>query len=142
MNRVIVTVLLGSLGVPLAAAERSHPELESCVEEAGPVDLSVRDCYVNFAASEDTRLNQAWRDLMTVVGGKSSPQGAALLAEQRAWLTYRDAACWHYVSSTPSGTLDRLQQQICYSEIISQRADHIEELASMYLGMMRAQSED
>ncbi len=142
MKRVIFAVLLGSLGVPIAAADRSHPDLESCIEEAGPVDLSVRDCYVELAASEDARLNQAWRDLMTVVGGKSSAQGAALLAEQRAWLIYRDAACWHYVSSTPSGTLDRLQQQMCYSEIISQRADYVEELASMYLGMMRAQSED
>ena len=146
MRKMILTLLFAVLGSPLAAhdeaATNENPELGTCIDNAGLVDLAVRDCYVDFAAAEDDRLNRAWRDLMTVVGGKTSPEGAALLAEQRAWLAYRDASCKHYVTSSAPGTLDRLQQQICYTEIISQRADAIEELASMYLGMMRAQSED
>ncbi|WP_086607448.1 lysozyme inhibitor LprI family protein [Erythrobacter donghaensis] len=135
MSTRLVTLALAALALPQAAvAEGPTPEaeaaLDACIENTGLSDLAAKDCYVALAVSEDERLNANWARLIKAIGGKDTDVGKSLLAEQRAWIGYKDVACQHYLVS--GGTLDRLQAQICYTDTISRRADEIEELADFY----------
>ena len=118
----------------VAKAEGPSPEvkaeLETCIEQAGVIDLAIKDCYVALANSEDERLNANWKQLMKAVAGKDSELGAPLLKEQRAWIAYKEAACAHFLHA--GGTLDRLLGQICFAELITRRADELAELAQFY----------
>lgn len=131
---------LAALALPQASlAEGPTPEaqaaLDTCVEKAGMVDLDIKDCYNEFAGREDERLNKAWRELIRIVGGVQSDEGAALLAEQRAWLGFRDQSCFHWIAATYPGTLDLLSFAICYAEVVTRRADDIEILRDTYQGI-------
>ena len=108
----------------------AQAELDVCVEKAGGADLAIKDCYVALANAEDARLNANWEQLIKAAGGKNSDVGAALLNEQRAWIAYKEAACMHYLAR--GGTLDRLQGQLCYTDLITRRADELAELADFY----------
>lgn len=126
---------LAALALPQAAlAEGPTPEaqaaLDTCVEKAGMVDLAIKDCYVDLANTEDVRLNANWMRLLKAVGGKDSEVGAAILAEQRAWIAYKEAACTHYLFA--GGTLNRISGQMCFVELITRRADELAELADYY----------
>lgn len=137
---------LAALAVPRATlAEGPTPEaqaeLDACVEKAGMVDLDIKDCYNDFAGREDERLNKAWHELIRIVGGSKSETGAALLAEQRAWLGFRDQSCYHWIAATAPGTLDRLQFATCFANIVTLRADDIENLRDTYQGMLGESAE-
>ena len=88
----------------------------------------MRECWQLYAGREDDRLNQNWHVLMRKVGGSKTAAGEALLAEQRAWLTFRDASCQYY----PTGTLDLVSRQICYTERITARADELGRMVGSY----------
>lgn len=131
----LVILALAALALPQAAlAEGPMPEaqaeLDACVEKAGMVDLAIKDCYVELANTEDTRLNANWTRLLKAVGGKSSEVGTALLTEQRAWIAYKEAACKHHLYA--GGTMNRISGRICYVELITRRADELAELADFY----------
>jgi uncharacterized protein YecT (DUF1311 family) len=115
---------------PTGIPGESSRQLDACIKAAGAVDLQDKDCYVGLAQREDARLNGNWRRLINAVGGANTAKGKALLAEQKAWLAYRDAACLHWMID--GGTLDRLQSQICYTNLITERADEIGDFAETY----------
>lgn len=117
---------MSATGIP---AESSR-QLDICIQAAGAIDLQAKDCYVRLAQREDARLNGNWRLLINAVGGANTAKGKALLAEQKAWLAYRDAACLHLMID--GGTLDRLQSQICYTNLITERADEIGDFVETY----------
>jgi uncharacterized protein YecT (DUF1311 family) len=131
----LAILALAALALPQAAlAEGPTPEaqaaLEACVEKTGLSDFAAKDCFVALAVAEDARLNANWARLIKTIGGKDTDVGKLLLAEQRAWIGFKDFACQHYLVS--GGTLDRLQRQICHTNIIAHRADELEELADFY----------
>ncbi|MFZ9396845.1 MAG: lysozyme inhibitor LprI family protein [Erythrobacter sp.] len=99
-------------------------KLYACLEQSGASDPEMRECWRQYAQREDARLNHNWRILIERAGGRETFAGKALVAEQRAWLAFRDASCQYFENAT----LDRLQQQICYTARIVSRAD---ELAGM-----------
>ena len=111
-------------------AAEDRAALEACIDASGAADLSMKDCYVELANKEDARLNRNWQRLMQAVDGSGTEIGTALLTEQRAWIDYKEAACDHYL--VLGGTLDRLQGQVCYTELITRRADELEQLANFY----------
>ena len=126
----IPAALFAVQGALAAPSEKAQAEHERCISASNGGDLALKDCYVMLANAEDARLNAGWQRLMKIVGGPRSKKGAALVAEQRSWVRFRDASCTHY--ALESGTLDRLQAQMCYADTISRRADEIEQFAAYY----------
>jgi uncharacterized protein YecT (DUF1311 family) len=102
-------------------SEGDDPQLYACLEKSGPVDPAMQECWRQLAEREDDRLNHNWKILIHRVGGSKTAAGQALLAEQRAWLAFRDASCLYFAG----GTLDILQRQICYTQRITFRADEV-----------------
>ncbi len=114
------------------AVEDARIQLEACTAAVETYsDHDYRACYAAFAEEEDERLNANWRAIMANVG-RESELGRVLLDAQRAWLAFRDLACDHFETPEPAGTLDRLQAQACYAEMISQRADELDGIRARY----------
>ncbi|MDO5646443.1 lysozyme inhibitor LprI family protein [Paracoccus sp. (in: a-proteobacteria)] len=66
---------------------------DACMEQpAGQTTAGMTDCFSNEWAIWDARLNATYAEVMTRAG-KGSEQATALRDMQRAWITYRDAAC-------------------------------------------------
>lgn len=135
-NMILAAAAFPLLAIPQTASaearlDANHQALDTCIEGAGPDDLAIKDCYAALAIAEDARLYRNWTALMRAVGGPIKQVGAALQKEQRAWISFRDKACQNYLTAD-SGTLDRLQSQICYTKNISDRADYLGRLAEDY----------
>lgn len=127
---IITTAGLTSGAAQAEPAPAVQTTLQSCLDATNGGDLAMKDCYVAYANAEDARLNAAWARLMKAVGGPRGKLGAALLAEQRPWVRFKETSCRHY--TTVSGTAGRLQSQTCYADTISRRADEIEQFAAFY----------
>jgi uncharacterized protein YecT (DUF1311 family) len=79
---------------------------------------------MNMCASRDFQqaddaLNAAWGPARSYA--KQIGQGDALLTAQRAWLTYRDAACKVHASPFEGGSIQPMVQLMCLSELTADR---------------------
>ena len=129
---VVLSAILAQLFGGAAIAEVSETDetaLSLCVD-AAVGDLGMKDCYAELASKEDARLNLNWLHLIRAVGGPKTEIGSDLREEQRAWLAYKELACRHYL--VPGTTMERLMSQTCFTNIITQRADELEQLAAFY----------
>lgn len=122
----ILAATASATGIPADSGR----QLDACIGAAGTVDLQVKDCYVALAQREDTRLNANWKELIKAVGGAGTQKGTALVSEQKAWIAFRDASCLHLMID--GGTLDRVQSQACYADLITKRANEIADFARIY----------
>ena len=75
--------------VPREAA--ADPEHDRCIDEARN-GSEFRACGFAWIDREDARLNAAWRELLPRFEGRDSER-AALVAEQRAWIAFKDQSC-------------------------------------------------
>jgi uncharacterized protein YecT (DUF1311 family) len=102
-----------------AAAEMFGPDYPPCGNQ--PSTLAIVDCVAAKTASWDSRLNAAYRDLMTRA---YPPQREPLRAAQRLWLEYRDANCGFYAAQ--EGTIRRVQAAECLRAMTQDRALELE----------------
>lgn len=126
---LVATILAAAASAPGIPAD-SGRQLDACIDAAAAIDLQVKDCYVALAQREDARLNANWKELLKAVGGTGTAKGKALISEQKAWIAFRDAACLHL--AIDGGTLDRVQSQSCYADVITRRANEIGDFARIY----------
>ena len=97
----------------------------------GAIAQTAADCVspqaqqtMNACAAKDYRaadkdLNTAWKSAKSFAD--TIGQGPELLAAQRAWLTYRDAACAVHSSPYEGGSLQPLITATCLSRITKDR---------------------
>ena len=76
-------------------------------------------CAANEYKAADKELNIAWKSAKSFADAIG--QGDELLAAQRAWLTYRDAACAVHASPYEGGSLQPLIKANCLSRITKDR---------------------
>lgn len=105
----IVTISCGSGAQAQTAAECIEPQVQSLMNACAAKDF----------ATADAALNTAWKPAKSFADAIG--QGAALLVAQRAWLTYRDAACDVHASPFEGGSLQPLIYSTCMSELTTQR---------------------
>lgn len=90
---------------------------EDCRSGGGPALMNA--CAGQEYEAADAALNTAWtsaKSFADVIG-----QGRALLEAQRAWLTYRDAACTVHASQFEGGSLQPWVLTNCMSDLTKAR---------------------
>jgi uncharacterized protein YecT (DUF1311 family) len=107
----ICAVLLGtpSAGLAQTEAECIEPQTQSL----------MNDCAANDYALADAALNEAWASAKAFADAIG--QGEPLLEAQRAWLTYRDAACAVHASPYAGGSLQPMIVSGCLARLTSER---------------------
>jgi uncharacterized protein YecT (DUF1311 family) len=104
------TVLVfGSMAHAQSEAECIAPQAQQLVDA----------CAAKEYREADAALNTAWKSAKAFADAIG--QDKALLTAQRAWLTYRDAACDVHASPFEGGSLQPLIQSTCQSKITAER---------------------
>ncbi len=104
----------------LFAAAPNDAEAQSVIECSAPQAQQLMNaCAAKDYDAADVALNTAWRSARSFADAIG--KGDALLEAQRAWLTYRDAACDVHASSFEGGSLQPLIRSTCLTELTVQR---------------------
>ena len=116
-------------------------------EDVRPVDCSnaqtqadMNQCAADDYRKADAAMNAQWAETRAAMlaWDKATPpsqdNGAAkrLLASQRAWLAYRDAACDVEGYSVEGGSMQPLIVSSCLAELTTRRTEELKSLGSLY----------
>ena len=87
---VIALALAGLASPAMAQSGRG----DTCsLNAATPAE---RRCLSQLVQGQEARLAEVWRRVFAHMGGSRAPAGQSLLAEQRAWIVFKDKACALY----------------------------------------------
>ena len=118
--------VMGPLAVILALGFAQVSEAQTAAECAEPMTQQLMNaCAAKDYKEADAALNEAWKPAFT--RAKEIEQGDALLAAQRAWVTYRDLACEVHSSPMAGGSMRPLMQYICLEELTDARTNLLQE---------------
>ena len=81
--------LAGSLLLTVPGPAKADPDYDRCIDESRESEFDA--CGSAWVEREDQRLNAAWRELLPLVENAEDRQ--ALVAEQRAWIAFKDQSC-------------------------------------------------
>jgi uncharacterized protein YecT (DUF1311 family) len=121
---VAIGLLCGSATAFVASAHepRYSNAFDSCSTRANGVTADLIDCIGAENARQGKRLNVAYQRASRVL---PAPRRPALKAAQRAWVTYRDAACAFELDSD-GGSIARIVANNCVLRMTYERADALE----------------
>lgn len=122
---------MAGLGLMLTAAWAAlaapgDPEYTRCVD-ATATNRGYAECGSALIARRDAELNRVWR---SVYPGLDADTKAALLAEQRLWIAFKDESC----AAWRSGYFGREGQVLhffaCRADVIDARIGYLQSLAA------------
>ena len=97
----MLAILISAALATAAPEARLHAEWSNCVATKSD-NYGYGVCSGTYMNAAEAQLNAAWKRLMSAV--TRDPQTkAAMLTEQRAWLSYRNTACAFYGVQTDWG---------------------------------------
>jgi len=110
-----------ALATTTAAASPEYSRAyESCMVRAQSADPLMTDCANEETDRQDAALNTAYRTLMGKLTGDAK---AALLASERAWVTYRDTECRFEGSQEEGGTAEHVIYSGCVLQLTYRRVE-------------------
>ena len=111
--------LASCAGAAAAQDEASNtPAYAVCMDRAGGVTVSMRECISEEYARQDVLLNEMYRQLMQRLGTEGQHD---LRNAQRAWIAFREAECaWR--ASGETGTLGPVIIDSCWLGFTTERA--------------------
>ena len=118
-NFYVLLVLPALLSPKLSHAQMYSGEYQQCNQAISTIDII--ECVGKLTKKWDTRLNQAYKDLME---RSNDAQKASLKTSQRLWIQYRDANCGFYADA--DGTISRIQASECLRHMTMQRSCEME----------------
>lgn len=112
-------VLLFSFTVQ-AKEEAYSDSYNQCMDKAGGVTVSMRNCLADEIIVQDKRLNDNYRKFISTM---SSDVKKNFIDAQRQWVKFRDLDCNAFASQEAGGTLSAVIADSCYLKMTAQRAD-------------------
>ena len=124
-NTILTAVAAAAAGLFAASAVQADPEYDACIENSRESEFQA--CGFAWLEREDRRLNAAWGDLLRHFEGQ---ERAALIAEQRAWITFKDQSC-NFFWSEYWGTVGRNNwYPQCRAAVIIARTAQLREISA------------
>ena len=112
--------MIGLAPLLLAATAPALAPAKDCMDTASTnADFAI--CTGAKVTMADARLNQAWKRLFADQGGSATAPGRALLAEQRAWIAFRQKACAEYFLPDAGRESQVIHGPLCIAGIIDAR---------------------
>jgi uncharacterized protein YecT (DUF1311 family) len=112
--------------VLLCAQSAQADEIYDKCVNASSDNASWGECGGALIQREDAKLNAVWKRFFPSVGGQTK---ADLLAEQRAWVVFREASCKFYANGDYGREGQVLDYPVCVADMIASRTKTIEELS-------------
>ena len=98
---------------------------DRCMKQSDGTNLAWGTCGSAMIEREDTRLNAAWQQLYPSLAGEA---GKALLAEQRAWIAYKDKSCMFYTTGDYGREGQVVDYPACRAGVIAARTRELRAL--------------
>lgn len=115
------------VGIALCRPAQADPAYDRCIDQSGSTNQAWGACGSAWITREDVRLNTTWRQVYPMLEGDAAK---ALLEEQRAWITYKDASCRFYVIGDYGREGQMLHYSMCRAQVIAARTRDLEGLAT------------
>lgn len=96
---------------------------DRCVNESDGSNVVWASCGAEFVEREDTKLNRVWKALFADTEGQTKKD---LLAEQRAWVKYKELACAFYANGDWGREGQVLSYPACEAKVIADRTAVLE----------------
>ncbi|UIJ44182.1 lysozyme inhibitor LprI family protein [Sphingomonas cannabina] len=116
-----------ALLLPMNSA-RADDLYDKCVNAASD-NASWSQCGSDYVKREDAKLNAAWKQVYGRTNGQTKTD---LLAEQRAWIAFREAACKFYANGDFGREGQVLSYPACVARVISDRTNALVELGKEF----------
>jgi uncharacterized protein YecT (DUF1311 family) len=138
MNWGVILMLCGCVLLQDAPASGEDVRDVDCNNAQTQADMN--QCAAEDYRKADAAMNAQWAETRAAMlaWDKASPpsgdNGAAkrLLASQRAWLAYRDAACDVEGYSAEGGSMQPLMISSCLAELTKRRTEELKSLVGLY----------
>ncbi|KQW29168.1 urease-associated protein [Rhizobium sp. Root274] len=138
MNWGVILMLCGCVLLQDAPASGEDVRDVDCNNAQTQADMN--QCAAEDYRKADAAMNAQWAETRAAMlaWDKATPpsdaNGAAkrLLASQRAWLAYRDAACDVEGYSAEGGSMQPLMISSCLAELTKRRTEELKSLVGLY----------
>lgn len=117
--RLAGAMLLWSLAAGTGVAD---PAYDRCVN-ASESNAAWSQCGGDLVQREDDKLNAVWKEVYGLTSGQSKTD---LLAEQRAWIAFKDKACQLYANGDYGREGQVLGYPTCQAGVIADRTRQLE----------------
>ncbi len=109
-----------------AAAARADAAYDACLKPA-VTNQDFDICGASYLKRADLRLNAAWRAAFALASGQTRTD---LLAEQRAWIVFKDKSCLLYANGDQGREGQVISFPGCRGNVIDQRATALKAIAA------------
>jgi uncharacterized protein YecT (DUF1311 family) len=138
MNWGVILMLCGCVVLQDAPASGEDVRDVDCNNAQTQADMN--QCAAEDYRTADAAMNAQWAETRAAMLAwdeatpPSDSNGAAkrLLASQRAWLAYRDAACDLEGYSAEGGTMQPMMISSCLAELTKRRTEELKSLVGLY----------
>lgn len=103
---------------------------DKCIEESDGSNASWGQCGSAYIQRADDALNATWKKVYPETEGQTK---ADLLAEQRAWVAFREVACAFYANGDYGREGQVLSYPVCVASIIEQRTETLESYGAEFM---------
>ena len=105
-----------------AAPGLADPAYDQCIN-ASSTNTAWSQCGGEFVQRQDDKLNAVWKKVYALTSGQSKTD---LLAEQRAWIAFKDKACRLYANGDYGREGQVLGYPSCLADVITDRTRQLE----------------
>lgn len=138
MNWGVILMLCGCVLLQDAPASGEDVRDVDCNNAMTQADMN--QCAAEDYRQADAAMNAQWAETRAAMiawdtaSPPSDDNGAAkrLLASQRAWLAYRDAACDVEGYSAEGGSMQPMMISSCLAELTKRRTEELKSLVGLY----------
>ena len=143
-SRLVLAVLLATASNALAtASDKADVEAvpaesawATCIDRSGGTNLEWGKCTGAEVDREDRILNATWKRVSALADGKTRVD---LIAEQRAWLKYKEVSCNMWANGDWGRQGQVLSWGMCRAGVIATR---VQELREIGCALAQGDSED
>lgn len=96
---------------------------DACLDQSDGTNTAWAGCGGEWIEREDQKLNAAWKRLYATLDGQTKID---MLAEQRAWIAYKDASCRFYANGDWGREGQVLHFLDCRAEVIAARTRELD----------------
>jgi uncharacterized protein YecT (DUF1311 family) len=120
MKDILLVTLLAVLAPQFAAADELY---DKCMADSNDTNASWSVCGSEWLKRADEKLNEVWDSLYSGVSGQTKKD---LLAEQRAWIPYKEKSCLFLGNGDWGREGQVLHFPICRAGVIESRIKELE----------------
>ena len=102
---------------------------DSCMKSSDGTNTAWSQCGAMLLGREETQLTAAWKSAFALTSGQTKTD---LLAEQRKWITFKDAACSFYANGEWGREGNVLYYPLCLARVISNRTKALNDFAIFF----------